>query len=81
MCTYPLPAFFNGIKMESGIKKCASIIVKRGKIANMKNINLATNNITFPALSANETYKYLVKQEKTYNTKEMIENLENNYKN
>lgn len=55
---------------------------KKGKITETTNINLPINNITFPTLNTNETYKYLgVKETLTHNTKEIKETIENKYKN
>jgi hypothetical protein len=53
--------------MEFGIKKCAKIIFKRGKLTHSQNLVIDTNR-EIQALEQGKTYKYLgIEENKAYN--------------
>ena len=49
--------FSNNISMESGLEKCATLAIIKGKVKETQGMNLPNNNIK--GLNLNETYKYL----------------------
>ena len=72
--------YSSDIEMELGLEKCASLVMKRGKIAKSDGITLPDDR-TIRNLKEDESYKYLVVQElDDIKTSEMKERVSKEYK-
>lgn len=78
-CIKIVEEFSEDIRMEFGIEKCATTEIKKGKVANGKDINIK-EGIVIRSLKTEEFYKYLGMDEKSgIKDKDMKEKVKREY--